>query len=83
MFNLLDMFCVILYPSVGVLRVSFIWNFDFIVFATSTRKERVLEGICSATDLTYFATSFGPRNVVWRQYYVFYVASKSFHSEFL
>jgi hypothetical protein len=66
-FNLIHTFYKTLYPSVGVLRVSFIWNFDFIAFANNTRKERVIEGICSAADLAYFVISFGPRNVVWRQ----------------
>jgi hypothetical protein len=66
-FNLINTFYITIYPSVGVLRVSFFWNFDFIALANSTRKERVLEGICSATDLAYFVASFAPRNVVWHQ----------------
>jgi hypothetical protein len=77
-FNLTDTFYIILYHNVGVQRVSFIRNFDFTVFANSTWNERVLENICSAKDLAYFVASFGPRNVVWRQYYVFHVASKRF-----
>jgi hypothetical protein len=56
--NLIDTFYITLCPSVGVLRVSFFWNFDFIVFTNSVRKERVLEGICSATDLAYFVAFF-------------------------
>jgi hypothetical protein len=67
-FNLMDTFYVTQYPRIGVLRVSFFWNSDFIVFANSRRKKRVLEGICSATYLAYFVASFGPRNAVWRQY---------------
>jgi hypothetical protein len=82
-FNLINTYYIILNPSFRVLRASFFWDFDFIVIANSTRKERVLEGISSATDLAYFVASFGPRNLVWRQYYVFYVASKRFCPEFL
>jgi hypothetical protein len=81
-FNVKNTFYIILCPSVGVLRVSFFWNFDFIVVANSTRKG-VLEGNCSAMDLMYFVVSFRPRNVVWHQYYVFYVASKIFCPEFI
>jgi hypothetical protein len=81
--NLINTFYVTLYSSVGVLRVSFFRNFDFIVFANWTRKERVREGICSATDLAYFVASFGPGNVVRCHYYVFCVASKRFCPEFL
>jgi hypothetical protein len=79
----MDTYYIILYPCVGVVRFSFIWNFDFILFSNSTRKEGVLESICSATDLVYFVASFGPRNIVWRQYYVFCFASKRFCPEFL
>jgi hypothetical protein len=62
--NLINTFYITLHSCVGVLRVSFIWNFDCIVFANSKRNKRVLEGICSAADLAYFVASFGPRNVV-------------------
>jgi hypothetical protein len=73
-FNFLNTFYRTLYPSDGELRVSFSWNFDFIVLTNSTRQKRVLEGTCSAKDLAYFIASFGPRNLVRRQYYVFHVA---------
>jgi hypothetical protein len=82
-FHLINTFYITLYPSVGVLRVSFFWNFDFVVFANSMRKERVIEYICSAANIAYFAASFGPNNVVWRQYNGFCVASKRFCPEFL